>query len=118
MITLRAENIKLVSENRRLIRSKHGGMCSNPKYAKAKTMLYFCFKNSWNGEKLNKNICMFIDVDTYLDLDNICKPIIDTVERLGCIENDREVLALYVHKYKIKRGQPDSVTVRIWEKEG
>jgi hypothetical protein len=118
VIKLKAENFKLIGANRRLIPAKSRWI-NNPEYATTKIFMYFAFTNCQveNTECLKNNICIDIDVWTYLDIDNTIKPIVDTIQEIGIIKNDREVIELHVVKHKVKRGQLDKVEVKIYERD-
>jgi Holliday junction resolvase RusA-like endonuclease len=50
---------------------------------------------------------------TYNDYDNILKPISDALQDAGVINNDRNIHAVDIEKYPIKRGQLGSLSVYI-----
>ena len=118
MITLKAENIKLISSNQRLVQGK-GRWYANPKYAESKTLLYWhvkkCLKDYPDFKMLKENIGIIINVKTYNDIDNCIKIILDCLQDLKVIENDRAVISLAVNKIQIKKGKPDSVEVKVYE---
>ena len=54
-----------------------------------------------------------IYLETYLDIDNPIKLIVDCLG--NCIENDREILELSVVKKKVKRGRSGQLIVWVEE---
>ena len=99
---------KLVSENKRLIKTKQGGFAVSKEYKEAK-------KNYISSilikEKLEKPYKLKIVVKTKKDIDNIIKPILDCLEFSEIIENDRYVNYLLIEKKKLKNKELEKVQV-------
>lgn len=108
MITLlHNENIKIISSNRRLIQAR-GRFISNPDYAAFKKELCLMIR----PVKLDPHYHLEIYAECYADADNIIKPVIDSLELRGVIDNDRNVVRVDMHKVHIPKGKPGMIIVR------
>lgn len=65
--------------------------------------------------KIEGNFKLKVILTTYKDIDALIKPIMDSIEDAGIIENDRYCLGLNVIKYPGKRGGLESLEVYIEE---
>ena len=99
------ENIKIPSVNRMRIKmqvlSKEYRICK-------KKLLSNCII-----EKIKGPYRVEIYIDTYKDIDNCVKIIIDSMVEAGVIDNDKNVKQLYVSKQPIKKGKPESIIVNV-----
>lgn len=103
---IKLEGIKLTSVNQKYIT---GGFTLSKSYRELKELLSLTCKKI----ELKPPYRVEIYLETYLDIDNCLKNILDSLG--NCIVNDREILELLVHKKKTKRGKPGSVRVLVEE---
>jgi Holliday junction resolvase RusA-like endonuclease len=54
-----------------------------------------------------------IYIDTYKDIDNCVKMIIDSMAEAGVIDNDKNVKQLYVSKEYLKKGKTENLIVNV-----
>lgn len=111
------ENINLPSENKRLAKSRNGRFFRTAEYTQKMEFLQWQLLK----HKTDKKIEMFegkigvrIKVKTYLDIDNFLKGIFDSLESVGIIKNDRNILKLDIVKYPCKRGELDDLELEIY----
>jgi Holliday junction resolvase RusA-like endonuclease len=97
------ENIKIPSVNEKYIKI---GVLS-PKYRMWKEYL----ARSCVRKKLTGPYRIEIYIDTYKDIDNCVKLIIDAVASAGVIDDDKNVVQLFVSKQPIKKGKPEKLIV-------
>jgi len=65
------------------------------------------------GLPFRGGIEMRMRIETYKDIDNIIKMVCDTLEEIGIIENDRNILRIVVDKKRRKRGESDRMEIKI-----
>jgi Holliday junction resolvase RusA-like endonuclease len=99
------ENIKIPSVNRMRIKMQ----VLSKEYRLCKKML----SNICIMEKIKGPYRVEIYINTYKDIDNCVKMIIDSMADAGVIDNDKNVVQLYVSKFKIKKGHPESLYVKV-----
>jgi len=56
-----------------------------------------------------------IEVGTHLDIDSCIKPLIDSIQESGLIENDKNILYLNVVKRPLKRNEKNWIKVKLGE---
>ena len=125
---LKAENIKLISTNEKyMVASKYSAnkrrnvpfLILSSKYKLCSETLLTLFRSSIDINKIvnyTSNVKVVIKLETYLDIDNAVKMIIDTICKLKVIKNDRVINELFIIKKPIKRGSPSNILVKIWGK--
>jgi Holliday junction resolvase RusA-like endonuclease len=64
-------------------------------------------------EKIRGPYRVNIYIDTYKDIDNSIKAVIDALAESGVIDNDRNVHQLFVSKGVIGRGKPENIMVAV-----
>ena len=115
MIVLDVDNIKLPSINQ-----KFGGI--NPKTGKFFTAGHYKWMSNTitNLMKAYNNIgavpapySVKIEVETYLDIDNYIKCVIDSLTRSHIIGDDKDVLHLEVYKKYRKKGGGSRIKVEV-----
>ena len=121
MIELIADEVKLVSTNRRLAPGKGGRWFTTKDYKQCKTDLTTIFKDQYifvneiekEEIKESEDLIMKIDLVTYKDIDNPIKLIIDIINDIGIIKDDKYITKLILTKKPIKRGYPESLKIQI-----
>lgn len=105
MKIIELENIKIPSVNGKYIKigvlSKEYRLCKN------------LLRNSCVRKKINGPYRVEIYIDTYKDIDNCVKIIIDSMAEAGVIDNDKNVKQLYVSKEFLKKGKPENLIVNV-----
>lgn len=102
---------KLVTINKKLANSKRTKKLINtPEYNIFKTMLFYSIKKP--KVKIEKPYAIHIFMETYIDIDNPIKAILDSLEGT-IIENDRHVEKLYLDKIPRKKGHKSSLIVFV-----
>jgi hypothetical protein len=97
------DNIKFASLNKKY----YGNFGLTKEYREFKKFLTFnCSR--WD---IDPPYRVEIYVNAYQDIDNFIKPVLDSMQDAGAINNDKEVLSLKVKKIQIKRGQAGSLDV-------
>ena len=100
------ENIRIPSINRKFIKT---GVLA-PEYRACKEMLRRnCFRNT----KIKGPYKVEIYIDTYKDIDNGIKMIIDAVAAAGVIDNDKNINKLIISRKPIKKGQMENLIVTV-----
>lgn len=119
MLELSAKNIRLASGNRRLMQSRSGRWFMDSTYRKRRAELIALFKRHLprNHKTIETSAAVYVDVKTYKDIDNVLKTILDVLQELEVFSNDGIVDTLIVSRERIKRNNPESVTVRVEEKK-
>jgi len=119
IITLKDVNI--VSDNCRIIpiivKGKPRSVTSS-EYKKCKADLIRMIQEQlpeW-WEPMSEGVEIEIGVQTYKDISNVGKVLLDALEGAGVIKNDRYVSTLRMYKTPIKRGSPDTVRIEIKER--
>ena len=111
-------DIKLISDNERIQPSKRGVFVASKAYRDCKKMLteYFNLMAIKQGIRNPlKEVSIYYKITTYKDMSNLFKIINDSLEKAGVIENDRYILKMVAEKVPIKRGQPDSLVLGVYE---
>ena len=105
----------LVSENKRLIRAR-GRMMNNSIYSKYKADLIKLWTPSIPKDwvTIQRYFNMDMEVWTYKDPTNLIKPILDVVQELGIIKNDKWLSMFYLKATQIKKTESESVKVKVW----
>jgi Holliday junction resolvase RusA-like endonuclease len=67
-------------------------------------------KNAPEGY-IKKPYSIGVEVGTHLDIDSFIKPLLDAMQSAGVIENDKDVLELFVKKIKLKRTEANYIKV-------
>lgn len=101
------QDIKLCSVNQKYL----GNFRLSSAY---RDMKLFLSSKVHSGKKLVPPYALYIYLDTYLDIDNPLKCIIDSIEK--AIENDKHIIELHVFKNPIKRGKSGKLLIKIKEK--
>ena len=112
------KDIKMISENQRQMPVKIGKsfrLISTKEYREYKQLLTDYFTLNAPKTPILGNFYAKLIVHTYKDLTNITKAIFDALEKSGHIKNDRFLLDCHLIKIPVKRGQPDSFFLEIWE---
>lgn len=114
MIKLEAKNIRLPSANRRLIPGLKRWTL-NPAYRKdLQALAYILLASSHDdGKPSGPPYYIFIDVETHKDTDNVIKGVLDLLEHIQLINNDKNVTRLEIHKTPRKRGEPEEIHIEI-----
>lgn len=105
--------MKLVSDNDRLIRTKHGRMCLGQNYRAYKETLVNVFKIQAAGASLSGDFEFELTAATHKDISNLIKAILDSLQQAGVIENDRNAMRIVLNKIRIKRNVPEMATIKI-----
>jgi Holliday junction resolvase RusA-like endonuclease len=114
------KDISLVSVNERHIiamNKKTGGkfIKNSTEYNRLIKDLFTVFRFAHKCETLKGKVLVEIVVSTYKDIDNVIKPVIDSLQKAEVIEDDRNVSKLYIVKNEIKKGSPDSIIVKVYQ---
>ena len=84
------------------------------KYLKSENDLYYSLRASIRKQvTYTKNIEVKIEIETYLDVSNFEKLIIDMLVKLEVIKDDRYIIKLIVVKHPIKRGQSENIKITV-----
>ncbi len=112
---VKAEEIQLPNENRRLIKGYQGRLVANKEYQERQETLAILFKSSFRdlSEHQAEKPIVIMEVHTYKDLDNVIKPVVDVLENLNIIPNDRNNSRIDASKVPIKKGQRESIFIII-----
>jgi Holliday junction resolvase RusA-like endonuclease len=106
-VVISLENVSLVSINQKYTMSR-GRMILSQRYRDFKTLL----EMSCREIQMPGPYCVSIYVSTYLDADNIVKCTLDVLKG-RVIDDDKNVLQLFVYKNKIKRNELGSLIVIV-----
>lgn len=106
---------KLVSDNRRIMRSRHGMVINTKQYRNFKHDLKYIIRSRMGSgfETVNEPFGVRIKVWTSKDAQNLIKPVMDALEIAGSIKNDGLLRELYLVKQKIKRGLPEQIVIEL-----
>jgi Holliday junction resolvase RusA-like endonuclease len=99
------DNVKFASLNKKY----YGNFGLTKEYREFKKLLILSAKKGL----IKPNYDMTIRVSMYQDIDNIIKPIMDSLETAGIIDNDKNVLSIDIFKLPIKRGQLGKLEIWI-----
>lgn len=119
-MTITLKDVNIVSDNCRLIPIVVKGRpraVTSTEYKECKQGLIDMIREQlpeWWGA-LYGSVEIDIEIETYKDITNVAKVLLDALEGAGVIKNDRYVDTLHMHKTVIKRGSPDTVTIEIKE---
>lgn len=97
------ENIKIPSINKRYYKN----FSLTKEYKAFKQELFYSFITC----QIDPPYAVHIIIETYLDIDNIIKPVLDTMQDRGIITDDRYIVNIQVSKIPIKKGRPGKITV-------
>jgi len=110
------EGIKLKSLNDKFtVSRKSKNICLKKEYEDFKKILLYSI-----GEletPLEPPYFVYIYLETYLDIDNPLKPILDTLEG-PAIQNDKQIRRLLIDKIPRKRGHPSMLQVYVGTMKG
>ena len=104
---------KAVGVNKRLETTRKGGMYPNPKYKAFKEELMWTIKKAWRKETITDPVTVHVDLTTAHDIDNLLKPCFDAMESVGVIENDKQIMRLFVTKHPKKRSEMDRIRITL-----
>jgi len=114
-------DFQIVSDNERLIPVIMKGkprVVTSGKYKKCKEQLRVLMREQMpEGYKPPEEPVIFMQVQTYKDIGNIAKVVMDALEGAGVIKNDRDILRLDVEKIKAKRGASDSLYIWVIDED-
>jgi Holliday junction resolvase RusA-like endonuclease len=98
--------------NRRLMPGKNGRFFLNPRYKAFKESMALAFlgKGMMYGD-VHLEIAMRINA--LMDSDSVLKPLFDSLEEAGVLENDRQVRSYTVRRENRGREESDSLTVLV-----
>jgi Holliday junction resolvase RusA-like endonuclease len=99
------ENVKFVSLNNRYRGKYH----LTEEYKVFKELLFVVAKRI----KIDPPYSVRIDAKCYHDIDNFIKPILDTLQKVKIIKDDKLVEHLLVNKEPGKRGRPGRLEVYV-----
>lgn len=118
IIKLAIGNIKLISENRRL-RPGNGRLTTTQAYKNYKQELGFVFRPQipLKWKTIDGKFGVKMEFRTYdrKDAQNLIKPILDVIESLGIVKNDKSLSRLLVLKQTIPNRDMESAIVTIQE---
>ena len=120
-MTITLKEINIVSDNRRMIPIVVKGRprsVTSSEYKKCKADLIKRIQGqlpAW-WEPMSEGVEIEIEVQTYKDISNVGKVLLDALEGAGVIKNDRFVDILRMYKIPVKRGSPDTVKIEIKER--
>lgn len=101
---------KLPSINSKLsINQKTGKFFSSQEYKNFKNIVCMFLKRI----KVKKPYALYIDIETYIDIDNPIKPVLDAIQESRIIDSDRNVERLYIDKKSIKRNEQNRIKIKI-----
>lgn len=116
MIHFRFLDMSVTGLNRKTGFNRNTGRSYNTKrYKEFCKELVYRMREQYTGVPIIYNISLAISLFTYYDIDNLLKPILDSLEAAGVIENDRQVTFLVVSKHPKKRGSLSDIVIRITE---
>ena len=103
------EKIKLKSINSKYSVNRFGRIFINNEYREFCKVLDAVI----SGRAMPGPYTVEILVACYIDIDNIIKPILDTLQKKGIIDNDRNVVNLIVRKEHIKKNQEGFLEINV-----
>ena len=104
-------NIIIPSVNQKYV-LRAGRLVLSPSYRDFKSSLSKCCRRV----SIAAPYSVTIEIESYKDIDNSIKPILDCLTLAGVIIDDREVNELRVVKTKRKRGASESLRVYVEQK--
>jgi Holliday junction resolvase RusA-like endonuclease len=112
---INAYDIKLVSLNKKFFVVRNRNILSTD-YRNFKNNLEEIFNQVQKPDEPIEVPCKTrIEVGTYKDLDNIVKPVHDTLQKIGFIKNDSLIHQTLIKKIPIKRGGEEWLQVELQE---
>ena len=110
------EDIQLKSLNNKFTVSRNSNrICLKKEYEIFKHILSYSIGEL--EKPLDPPYFVYIYMETYLDIDNPLKPILDTLEG-PAIQNDRQIRRLLIDKIPRKRGHPSMIQVYVGSMKG
>ncbi len=110
------DNIKIVGKNnqRRMLRiGNHNRIGNTKEYTDFKNMIgMFANKNI----KYSKGDKLYFKFHMYNDIDSPLSCILDALEKVGILENDREITNMEIEKVPLKRGSLGRIEIYLQEK--
>lgn len=106
------ENIKIPSINHKYVLSR-GRLVLSIEYRIWKNFI----KQNCIKKKIGGPYCVDIYIDTNKDIDNCIKMIIDAIADAGVVDNDKNIVQLFVSKQPIKKGYPEKLIVLVGTKK-
>lgn len=114
MIVLDVDNIHLPSVNRKYGYSpKSNRFVLAPEYRQMSNMITALMFENVKGVKMEAPYSVRIYLETYLDIDNTIKSSIDSLAKVGVIDNDKNILHLEVYKKPRKKGGGSRIKVEV-----
>ena len=112
MIVIQIDDIKLKSLNQGYrFNRKTGRMYINKDYRQFKDEITKL--TNLNARDLKPPYQVSIEFESYLDIDNPIKAILDGIEDSEVIKNDKDILRLFVIKRHIPRGRPGKLKITV-----
>jgi len=108
MEVLSLENVKLPRINNRYNRN----FSLKKEYVDAKNVLK-AEMMSRNIELIPSPYSITIDVGTHYDIDSYIKPLLDAMQDVKIIDNDKNVCKLTIHKTPVRRNVPNWIIVEV-----
>jgi len=106
------KDIELTSINKKYTKSRHtGNFILTDNYRDFKTLLTLSAKKV----KLRPPYSVEIYMQTYIDIDNPLKCILDSLQISGVIENDRKIEEVHLFRVARKRGALSDLNVFVRE---
>jgi len=105
---------KTVGVNARMKQGK-GRWYKNPEYKAFQTALFYEIKRCMETIILNP-ITVTIRMITKHDIDNLIKPILDTLELAGVMANDKQISLLIVNRVQKIGNGPDELLIKVVER--
>lgn len=104
------ENIKFSSINNKFgYNPKTGKFYVNKAYTEFKDLIMY----SVLGNMFYPPYEIYIEIETYLDIDNCLKAVLDGLEEGGVIDDDKNILSLKIKKTKIPKNKLGALRVYI-----
>jgi Holliday junction resolvase RusA-like endonuclease len=95
---------KFMSPEYKIWREKFGYMCKN--YKKPNIQL---------GAMITISLNVYIKTYAQSDVDNFAKGILDGLQEMGMIENDKKVKKIIIEKHKVSRFEKEFIDIDIRE---
>lgn len=110
MIILNLKNVKLPRINDRYDRN----FSLKKEYRERKEELEWQIAASIRGMKpIVPPYAVVIEVGTHYDLDSFVKPLLDSMQKAGAIDNDKNILGLAIDKTTVKRNEANWIKVDL-----
>lgn len=104
------ENIKIVSVNQKYgVNPKTGIIYTDKKYKAFKLLV----KSHCLRQFIEPPYSVTIEIDTYVDITNFEKCVIDGIQDAGIIDNDKNILKLTVFKNPIPKNKLGNISVTV-----